>query len=417
MSQRTLGWTGLAVTAALLLGIHGAPRAATLTYLGQQVVASGTQFAGTTVGGLSGIDFNAVTGRYIAISDDRSQINPARFYELSLDLQAFNRSATPGSAGVVFNTVTSLRTPSGSLFPDSGVDPEAVRIRHGADGPTLLWSNEGLRSGTAYQNPTLREARLDGSHVRDFTVPARFYPVGSAAGNVANDSGIRNNLAFESLTLSTDGTRAYVATENALVQDGPAAAVGVGSPSRVAEFSLASGERTAEYVYRVEPVAAAPTAGGFSTNGLVELLAIGERQFIAVERSFSDDAGNSIRLYLADATAATNVAGIDSLQGASFTEMSKTLLLDLGTLRNDDGSALVLDNVEGITWGADVDGKRTLVLVADNNFAATQVTQFIAIGVDGDLLAPVPEPASAALMLLGIAGIAGIARIPRRTRR
>lgn len=415
MNLRSLRWAGLAGTAALLLGLHGAPRAATLTYLGQQIVPTGLQFAGTTVGGLSGIDFNAATGRYIAISDDRSQFNPARFYELSLDLNAFTRSATPGSAGVVFNSVTSLRTPSGSLFPDSSVDPESVRIRQGANGTTLLWSNEGLRSGTAYQNPTLREARLDGSHVRDFTVPASFYPVGTAAGTTANDSGIRNNLAFESLTLSTDGTRAYVATENALVQDGPAAAVGAGSPSRVAEFNLASGERTAEYVYQVEPVAAAPTPGGFATNGLVELLAIGERQFLAVERSFSDGAGNSIRLYLADATAASNVAGLGSLQGASFTAMSKTLLLDLGTLRNDDGSALVLDNVEGITWGADVNGQRTLVLVADNNFAATQATQFIAIGVDGDLLSPVPEPATQALMLLGLGGVAVLAR--RRAQR
>jgi hypothetical protein len=62
--------------------------------------------------------------------------------------------------------------------------------------------------------------------------------------------------------------------------------------------------------------------------------------------------------------------------------VKRTLLLDLSSLRNDDGSVLALDNVEGITLGPLVDGKRTLILASDNNFNPAQFTQFIALQID-----------------------------------
>ena len=50
----------------------------------------------------------------------------------------------------------------------------------------------------------------------------------------------------------------------------------------------------------------------------------------------------------------------------------KTLLFDLDTL------GIPLDNVEGMTLGPTLpDGRRALVLVSDNNFAANQFTQFL----------------------------------------
>ena len=87
----------------------------------------------------------------------------------------------------------------------------------------LLWSNEGQRAAAGFQNPTVRRMTAAGVYVRDFAVPGRYQPAGSVAGNVAGDRGIANHLAFEGLTLST-------ATENALVQDGPAADVGRDRP-------------------------------------------------------------------------------------------------------------------------------------------------------------------------------------------
>ena len=410
MKQRITTCLGAIAIAGSLAGV-GTAQAQAFTYLGQQIVPTGLAYAGTTVGGLSGIDRRA-GGSYLAISDDRSGINPARFYELTLDLNQFVRSATPGFAGVGFVGVTTLLKPDGTAFGTNTVDPESLRI-HPTTG-NLLWTNEGQRAGAgplALQNPTVREMTPSGAYTRDFAVPARYYPAGTGAA----DPGIRNNLAFESLTVSTDGLTLYTATENALVQDGPAATAVVGSPSRILSFNLATGAAGAEYVYPVEPAAfAANPAGGFVTNGLVELLAVGDREFIAVERSFSAGAatpgagplgptGNTIRLYRVDARGATDVSGVDTLLGATYTPVSKTLLLNLSDLRNDDGSALALDNIEGISWGPLVDGKQTLILVSDNNFGGAQFTQFVAL----QLATPIPEPASVALLLGGLALLAG----------
>ena len=66
--------------------------------------------------------------------------------------------------------------------------------------------------------------------------------------------------------------------------------------------------------------------------------------------------------------------GLDSIAPVlgSVRPVQKTLLLDLRTL------GLPLDNVEGMTIGPDLpDGRRSLLLVSDNNFAATQFTQFL----------------------------------------
>jgi len=98
---------------------------------------------------------------------------------------------------------------------------------------------------------------------------------------------------------------------------------------------------------------------------------------LSMERSFSVGApgtGNTIKLYSVAFPGADDVTGVDSLAGrlGDVRPVQKTLLLDLRTL------GIPLDNVEGMTIGPDLpDGRRSLVLVSDNNFAASQFTQFL----------------------------------------
>ncbi len=355
-----------------------------LRFIGQQVIPTGTQVLGTTLGGLSGIDYNAATRSYLAISDDRSQINPARFYTLTLDLtsQRFN--------AVNFTATQTLKRADGSPFPALGIDPEAIR-GNGRGG--FFYASEG--DANALQVPFVREANGDGSFIRDLTLPGYYLPTAT--------TGIRQNLAFESLTITPNGT-IFTATENALRQDGPAATLGNGSFARLLSFDQATGNPLAEYVYEVAPINEAPNPiTAFATNGLTEILALSDTRFIGIERSFSvgvPGTGNSIKLFDIDISRATNVSGLTTLSGATFTPATKTLLLDLGTL------GIPLDNIEGISFGQTLEnGRRSLILVSDNNFAANQFTQFLAFEVAG-----VPEPTSWAMMIGGFALVGGSLR-------
>jgi len=362
-----------------------------LSYIGQQILPTATFFNGTQVGGLSGIDYVG-GGQYVAISDDRSQINPARFYSLDLAL------TSTAFTGVNFTKVTNFKDPSGNNYATFAIDPESIRrLTNG----NYIYTSEGdtNRGIDAF----IREGRPDGSYVRDYALPAGFQQTGPAGA-----AGIRNNLAFESLTLADGGATTISATENALRQDGAAAALGVGSASRIVTFDTATGIPGAQYVYNVSPVAYATTPpGGFSTNGLVELLSIGGTRHLAVERSFvsgyvtpTSATGNSIQIYLIDSAGATDVSSLTTLVGATYTPVSKELLFDLDSL------GIPLDNIEGITIGERLDNRDlSLILVSDNNFSGTQFTQFLAFDIVGT-----PAPAAFALFGFSLVGLAAARR-------
>lgn len=144
----------------------------------------------------------------------------------------------------------------------------------------------------------------------------------------------------------------------------------------------------------------------FATNGMTDFVVVGDRQFITIERSFATGAqtpgmpvtGNTIRLFYADARDATDVSGAESIAGEDIIPVAKTLLLDLSSLKHDDGTPLAVDNIEGITFGPMVNGMETLILVSDNNFNEAQFTQFVALQIT-----PVTEPGEKAMLLVGLA--------------
>ena len=355
-----------------------------LNFIGQQIFPTSQTFGGTQVGGLSGIAFDAGTNSYFTIADDRSPA--ARFYNVNIDLT----DGALANGDVTFNSVTTLRQSNGDPFVNLTLDPEGIAIAPNGD---LYVSSEG-DTNRGFQPFVNRFARATGNQNQALPVPGKF-----AVGTPG--TGVRNNLAFETLTITPNGQSLFTATENALIQDGPAAGVGQTSASRILRYDLSSNLPAQEYVYVTEPVAELPNpAGGFATNGLVEMLAIDDTNFIAVERSFSAGAfgaggtGNIIKMFLVSLDGATDVSGFDSLSSTAAFPVSKTLLLDLSTLN------IPLDNIEGISFGPLLpNGQRSIVLVSDNNFSATQFTQFIAFGAD-----VIPAPGT--LALLGVAGIA-----------
>src|SRR5690349_662847 len=173
----------LAVALAVLIMLSGIPAPVVASeyivfnYIGQQIVPNKMRFNGTLIGGLSSLDYNPATGRYLAISDDRSKV---RFYELSLDLALFQRSASPGMEGVKFHSVIPIQGPDGGSLEKKGLDPEALRFDRNRN--RIYWSSEGRRGTFGFANPAVREMNPDGSYTRDFPVPSSYFPQGSNMG-------------------------------------------------------------------------------------------------------------------------------------------------------------------------------------------------------------------------------------------
>src|SRR5579872_2609237 len=57
-----------------------------LKYIGETVIPFNQNFKGTTIGGLSGIDYDKKNDLYYLISDDRSAINPVRYYTAKISI-------------------------------------------------------------------------------------------------------------------------------------------------------------------------------------------------------------------------------------------------------------------------------------------------------------------------------------------
>ncbi|MBB6470473.1 hypothetical protein HNQ96_006371 [Aminobacter lissarensis] len=350
---------GLASSVISAHAQDAAPFKATL--LGQVVLPTGLKIAGTEFGGISGLDFDAASGLFYAISDDRSERAPARLYTLKLAIDG------KGVHGVDIVSSAELRNAEGAAFAKKDIDPESIRFDSAAN--RIFWSSEGDAAG----RPAIYEAKPDGSHVRSFAIPEAYLP------NADKTRGVRGNLSFESLDISPDGKTLWAGTENALAQDGDKATLEAGSPSRVIGFDIASGTVAAEHVYDNGPIFTKATQDPYyNDNGLSEFLLFGPDELLTIERAFALGIGSEINFYLASFSGATDVKGVASIKDVTAKPMSKRKVLKIG--EGDFG--LDIDNIESVTWGPEVDGQRTLVIASDNNFNPEQFTQFVVLKLD-----------------------------------
>jgi hypothetical protein len=351
--------TSLAVPAAA-----SAPRgpSSPLEYLGDTTIPAGLPFDGTVVGGLSSITYDASRDVYYALSDDQGAgftptSTPSRFYTLHIDVS--DGSLDAGDV-TVLSTTTLLGLDS-EPFPAQSLDPEGMTLtpQH-----TLVVTSEGISNRRI--PPFVREFSLSGQELRDLPVPGYFDPTDPSVG-------VRNNLGFEAAAVTPDGQRLVVGTENALVQDGPAATTSTTSPARILSYHIGHGGSDREYVYDTDPVSAPSPV--FTVNGLVELLPLNEQFMLAMERSFSVGVGNDIRIFRLALPGATNVSGVPDLDDVTgLRPAQKSLLLQLPATVGGQP----LDNVEGMTLGPLLpDGRRAVLLVSDNNFTPGQDSQVL----------------------------------------
>ncbi|MFV9672649.1 MAG: esterase-like activity of phytase family protein [Acidimicrobiia bacterium] len=344
-------------------------------FLGEVIVSSGTVFEGTEIGGLSSITFDQGRGVYHTLSDDqgnRPTGDPVRYYTVDINLD----DGGLDDGDVTFLDVTQLYENKKTPFAPGGLDPEGFVL--GREG-FFYMSSEGNIFADPIIDPFIRRYNHNGRVTADLPIPDKYIPNGI-------DWGVRFNLAFESLNLTPDSRQLVTAGEGALFQDGPASTFDNGSLARILSYDNARRLPVAEYVYEVGPWAE-PSAI-FGVNGIVEVLPIDNAgTMLVMERSFSvggvlgGGTGNVVAIYEVSTEGATDVLDIDALyDGGSpiaLTPVSKDLVFAF------DDLGIPIDNIEGMTFGPDLpDGRRTLVIVSDNNFSAGQFTQFIVLAVD-----------------------------------
>jgi hypothetical protein len=320
---------------------------------GPLIVPFGAKAGGFRVGGLSAIA-RAADGTWLAVVDNEGE-TPARVFRLAFTVSESGVAPPPGKTALqVPVAAIPLVDPEGKSFDGKNLD---------AEGLVLEPSGEMLIASEI--EPSIREFSPGGKMLRSLPVPDLFL---ARAGR-----GVRSNLGFESLTLAPGGDALWTANERALQQDAPDD-VKRPSPVRLLRYERRGGGFVpgAQFVYPVEPIRT--TGLAFQVRGLSELLALPDGDLLALERELVEGRGFKVQIYRVSLAGATDVSGMESLAGAGYVPVRKTLVFDFGR------SGFVPDNIEGMAFGPSLpDGSATLVLVSDDNFNPLEKTQIVAL--------------------------------------
>lgn len=341
-----------------------------LKFLDEYDLPYNLQYKNTTVGGLSSIDYDAKNDLYYLISDDRSEINPSRFYTAKISL-----------AGKEINTVkitnvTTLLQQNGTPYPDlkkhthETVDPEAMR--YNPITKQLVWSSEGERSvkqkDTLLIDPFVNVISTTGKYENTLLLP-------DLLKMHATENGPRQNGVLEGLAFADNYKTLFVSMEEPLYEDGQLADLTDVNPLvRIFKFDWQTKQNTAQYAYKLEPIAyPAKPENGFKLNGIPDILSVNQNQLLITERSFSTGReGCVIKVFLADFSKADNI-----IDNPSLSKNPPQHLISKKLLLNMDSLGIYIDNVEGATFGPTLpNGHRSIIFVADNNFDKTEKTQF-----------------------------------------
>lgn len=341
-----------------------------LQYIGGYVIPNNLLFAGTTIGGLSGIDYDAKHEKYYLISDDRSDKNPARFYTAAVFI------TQKGIDSVRFTGVNNMLQYNGTVYPNNNQDPfhtpDPEAIRYNPVSHQLVWTSEGERivkeKDTVLVNPLVTGISTRGNYIDSFFLPANLIMH-------AIEKGPRQNGVFEGLSFADNYKTLYVNVEEPLYEDGPKADITDNNAYiRILKFDVATKNNIAQYAYKLSPVAYPPIpATAFKINGVSDILSIDKNKLLVIERSFSSGRlPCTIKIFIADLQSATDISNIVLKGNNNFIPASKKLLLNM------DDLGIYIDNIEGVTFGPALpNGHKTLLFIADNNFNAVQKTQLL----------------------------------------
>ncbi len=302
---------------------------------------------GVYVGNMSALAVDR-GGRITAVSDES--------YLYSLDVREKGRYRQGR-----YRQDRSLRAEAVAVAPLTDLDGTAP------DSEGLVVDRDGTRLISSETGPSVTRYDRDGTAVEALPVPAALAvaPAGRAV----------RNQTFEGLTLQPGGRTLIASMEGALSGDETGVVrlqtwrrAGLGKPF----------EASAQYGYQADE--------GLS---VVELGAAGDGRLLVLERGFTPEVGNTVRLYLADPRRADDVSGTENLTSSGPARLlPKTLLADLGDCPSLGATAEqpqtnpLLDNIEGLAvTGRTSTGRLRVLLVSDDNERETQVTRLYSLDV------------------------------------
>jgi hypothetical protein len=332
----------------LIAAVLGQPE---LNEISRLELPSDHSWLGTKVGGISGIDYLESWDTWAMISDDKGNNGPVRGY--LADIQITNDRLT----NVEVTTVLPMCWGTGELMKQEGFDGEGIRILPNPDyfgDPTMVWVSEG--NANRGIPARVYEVCTGATRMDTWTASESFQP--------NRRSGVKNNRAYESIAIVGDRV-AVVGTEEPLKQDGKTFV-----RLSTIDLNVPESDPVSQLAYPLDPP---PKTAPGGQNGLVELVALDGGRFLSMERSWNLAAQQSIRIFLVETAGASDVLGVESLNNGGFVGVEKKLIADLG-----DG----VGNAEGMCLGPVLEnGRQSLVLVSDNNFAAGMPTRLVLLEI------------------------------------
>jgi hypothetical protein len=252
-------------------------------------------------------------------------------------------------------------------------DPEGVRVA-GCGGNFWVSDEYG---------PFLYEFGPDGKRRRSVDLPNKFlidFPSSDPNAELGKNAfGRQANRGMEGLGISPDGTKLYGLMQSPLIQDGGLGPTlnRVGTNARLLEVDVATGAHR-EFLYVLES----------ASNGLSEILAVNDHQFLVLERDGRVGAAAQFKkVFLIDIADATDIRSLKQLPStvplpADVVPVTKSLLLDMLDPAFGLAGATFPEKIEGLAFGPDLpDGRHLLVISHDNDFMAAQSSKFFAFAV------------------------------------
>ncbi len=317
------------------------------------------KFEKSVIGGLSGLFYDSAMDRIFAVCDDRGNISEPRFYQFKWD--SAKGTITPEK--VIFLTVNKTEM-SHKSFKSSTKSFAAVLDMEGISKTPwgdFLFTNEGDMNHKPRVNTQLIDVKPDGTIVKEFEIPEKFLPEPTGQ----QKKGVRNNLSFEGLTANPNGTEWIIATEGPLMQD-PQKFVRFIQYTMPEAWVLKSGKE-----WRYPWGSAGPESRALIQldNGISEITFLDDHRLLVLERGvLVTSSGMEFRIQIFE---------VDLSKGE---ELKKNLVLDLKADKNTGP----IENYEGMTLGPTLsDGKRTLILVSDDNFMKNLSTKFLIFKIRG----------------------------------